>query len=78
MSSDNNTANSEYPKTYRGPTKLVWEDGRQVIRPINAEVTMGHDLGISDSYWKPTEREILEDYLKAVQLMEIILFFRRR
>jgi hypothetical protein len=33
MSSDNNTTNSEFPKTYRGPTKLVWEDGQQVIRP---------------------------------------------
>jgi hypothetical protein len=41
------------------------------MRPINAEVTMGHDLRISDSYWKPTEREILEDYLKAVQLLTI-------
>jgi hypothetical protein len=33
MSSDNNTTNSEFPKTYRGPVKLVWEDGQQVIRP---------------------------------------------
>ncbi len=34
MSSDNNnTTNSEFPKTYRGPVKLVWEDGQQVMRP---------------------------------------------
>jgi hypothetical protein len=35
MSSDNTAAaNSELPnKTYRGPVKLVWEDGDQVLRP---------------------------------------------
>ena len=32
---------------------------------------MGHNLGISKSYWKPTEREVLEDYLKAVPLLTI-------
>ena len=36
------------------------------MKPINVEATMGHDLGISQSYWKPTEREVLDDYLKAV------------
>jgi hypothetical protein len=29
----NNNDSFEFPKTYRGPTKLVWEDGQQVIRP---------------------------------------------
>jgi seryl-tRNA synthetase len=43
----------------------------QVMKPINVEATMGHDLGISQSYWKPTEREVLEDYLKAVDLLTI-------
>jgi hypothetical protein len=32
---------------------------------------MGHDIGISESYYKPTEREVLEDYLKAVPLLTI-------
>jgi hypothetical protein len=32
---------------------------------------MGHDLGITNSYYKPTEREVLEDYLKAVDLLTI-------
>jgi hypothetical protein len=43
----------------------------QVMRPINVEITMGHDIGISASYYKPTEREVLEDYLKAVPLLTI-------
>ncbi len=41
------------------------------MRPINVEITMGHDIGISASYYKPTEREVLEDYLKAVPLLTI-------
>jgi hypothetical protein len=41
------------------------------MRPINVELTMGHDIGISKSYYKPTEREILEDYLKAVEMLTI-------
>jgi hypothetical protein len=34
------------------------------MKPINVERTMAHDLGVSESYWRPTEREVLEDYLK--------------
>ena len=41
------------------------------MKPINVEITMGHDLGISESYWRPTEAEVLEDFLKAVPLLTI-------
>ncbi len=43
----------------------------QTMRPANVEITMGHDIGISKSYYKPTEREILEDYLKAIDLLTV-------
>jgi hypothetical protein len=43
----------------------------QVMKPINVETLMGHSTGISDSYYRPTERELLEDYLKAVPLLTI-------
>ena len=33
--------------------------------------TLGHDIGLSGSYYKPTEKEVLEDYLKAVDLLII-------
>ncbi|MGC1131371.1 MAG: hypothetical protein WA941_01005 [Nitrososphaeraceae archaeon] len=36
------------------------------MRSINIETLMGHSLGLSDSYYRPTEEEILNDYLKAV------------
>ena len=41
------------------------------MRPINVEITMGHNIGISASYYKPTEQEVLEDYLRAVDILTI-------
>jgi hypothetical protein len=43
----------------------------QLMRPINVEITMGHNLGISSSYYKPSEREVLEDYLHAVEILTL-------
>ena len=43
----------------------------QVMRSINVEITMGHDIGVSASYYKPTEHEVMEDYLKAIGLLTI-------
>jgi hypothetical protein len=37
----------------------------------NVELLMGHSSGVSDSYWRPTEKEVLQDYLKAVDLLRI-------
>jgi integrase len=36
------------------------------MKPINVETLMGHSTGISDSYYRPTERDLLDDYLKVV------------
>jgi hypothetical protein len=38
---------------------------------IDGEVLMGHSTGISDSYYRATENELLEDYLKAVDFLTI-------
>jgi hypothetical protein len=32
---------------------------------------MGHHIGVSASYYKPTECEVMEDYLKAVDSLTI-------
>jgi hypothetical protein len=32
---------------------------------------MGHSIGISESYYKPTEDEVLKDYLKVVNPLTI-------
>ncbi len=41
------------------------------MRPINVEITMGHNIGISSSYYRPQEKEVLDDYLNAVDLLSI-------
>jgi integrase len=35
------------------------------MKPINVETLMGHSTGISDSYYRPTENDLLDDYLKS-------------
>jgi integrase len=65
-----NTKRHEW-KASHGLRKFYKTRAEQVMKPINVELTMGHDIGISGSYYKPTEREILEDYLKAVDLLSI-------
>lgn len=41
------------------------------MKPINVEILMGHSVGLSDSYYKATELELLNDYLKAVNHLTI-------
>ena len=43
----------------------------QVMKSINVEILMAHTIGISNSYYKPSEKEILEDYLKAINILTI-------
>jgi hypothetical protein len=41
------------------------------MRSINIEKLMGHSIGISDSYYRATENELLDDYLKAIPLLTV-------
>ena len=41
------------------------------MKPINVETLMGHSTGISDSYYRPTENDLLDDYLKIVNHLTI-------
>jgi hypothetical protein len=58
-------------KGAHGYRKYYKSHAEQVMKPINVELTMGHDIGISASYYKPTENEVLEDYCKAVNLLTV-------
>ncbi|MGD9674326.1 MAG: hypothetical protein AB7U98_12710 [Candidatus Nitrosocosmicus sp.] len=40
-----------------------------LMKPANVELLLGHDLGISKSYYKPLESDVLKDYLKAVDAL---------
>jgi len=41
------------------------------MKPINIENLMGHSVGISDSYYRPTENDLLQDYLKCTDDLTI-------
>jgi hypothetical protein len=40
-------------------------------KSIAIETLMGHSTGISDSYYRPSERDLLEEYLKAIDALTI-------
>jgi len=41
------------------------------MKPINIEKLMNHSIGISNSYYRATENDLLEDYLKVVDFLTI-------
>jgi hypothetical protein len=58
-------------KAVHGFRKFYKTRTEQMMKPINVEITMGHNVGLSASYYKPSEREVLNDYLSAVDLLTI-------
>jgi hypothetical protein len=41
------------------------------MKSINVKTLMGHSIGVEDSYYRPQEREISEDYKKAIPRLTI-------
>jgi hypothetical protein len=41
------------------------------VNSLHIEILMNHSIGISDSYMKPTEEDLLTDYLNAVDSLTI-------
>lgn len=58
-------------KAAHGFRKFYKTHAEQVMRPINVEITMGHDIGVSPSYYRPQEKEVLADYLNAIDVLTI-------
>lgn len=54
-----------------GMRKFFKTQSEQKMKAINVEILMGHSTGISDSYYRPNETELLDDYLLAVSLLTI-------
>ncbi len=49
-----------------GFRKFFKTRAEQTMKPINVEILMSHSTGISDSYYRPSENDLLKDYLTAV------------
>lgn len=45
-------------KAAHGFRKFYKSRAEQIMRSINVELTMGHDIGVASSYYKPTELEV--------------------
>ena len=58
-------------KEVHGYRKFYKTRAEQEMKPLNVELLMGHKLGLQGSYYKPAEKDVLADYLKAVPLLTI-------
>ncbi len=58
-------------KGAHGLRKFYQTTAEKVMKSINVEITMGHNIGITASYYKPSEKEVLNDYLKAIDILTI-------
>lgn len=58
-------------KSSHGFRKFFQTHAMQVMYSSNVELLMGHSssMGLKKNYYKPTEKMLLEDYLKAVDLL---------
>ena len=54
-----------------GFRKYFKTHAEQVMKPINVEILMSHSTGVSDSYYRPVEKDLLEDYMKAIDILTI-------
>jgi integrase len=44
---------------------------RAKVNPVVKEMLMGHTTGLDDNYYRPSQQEVLDEYLKAVDLLTI-------
>lgn len=58
-------------KMSHGYRKFFKSNAEQVMNALNVALLMNHKSGISDNYWRPKEKEVLQDYLKAVEFLTI-------
>lgn len=61
---------NRYPfKSLHGFRKFFETECQKVMKSINVSILMSHDTGITHHYYKPKEEELLEDYLRASDLL---------
>ncbi|TVP40802.1 hypothetical protein [Candidatus Nitrosocosmicus arcticus] len=58
-------------KSAHGFRKFFKSTCENIMGPANIEILMGHDIGLAKSYYKPTEKALLDDYLKAADFLTI-------
>ena len=66
----NGEKNHEW-KTLHRFRKFFKTHAEKNMKSLNVEILMGHDIGLANSYYKPSEQELLEDYIKSINLLTI-------
>jgi hypothetical protein len=41
------------------------------VKTLNIEILLGHRVGLSSSYYKPTSEELFDDYRKAIPYLTL-------
>lgn len=67
---ENNGTRFEF-KSLHGFRKFFETECQKVMKPLNISYLMSHDTGITQHYFKPNQEELLDDYLKAIDLLTI-------
>ena len=58
-------------KVAHGFRKFFKTQTERTMKSLNVEILMGHNIGLADSYYKPSEQELLKECLSAVVLLTI-------
>jgi hypothetical protein len=58
-------------RTLHGFRKFFKTQTERVMKSLNVEILMGHDIGLANSYYKPSQQELLDDYLRSAELLTI-------
>jgi hypothetical protein len=48
-----------------GFSKFFQTKAESKMKSLHVKMLMGHDVGLAESYYKPTEEELLQEYLEA-------------
>ena len=67
---ENNGKRFEF-KSLHGFRKFFETECQKRMKPLNISYLMSHDTGITQHYFKPKQEELLEDYLKVIDLLSI-------
>jgi integrase len=59
-----------------GFRKWFKTQAEKTMKSLNIEVLLGHNAGLAKNYYRPTEGELLGDYLKAVPDLTIMAEFK--
>jgi hypothetical protein len=66
----NNQTRHEFKSTHCF-RKYFETNALKSMKLLNVKLLMGHDTGLEKSYYKPTEKDILHDYLRAIEFLTI-------